>query len=276
MLWIGKDLIEGSRDTVDGLERLGKKIYFITNMAAKSRSQIHQDAKHHGYTITEDKILSASYAVAKYLFDRKFSKKVYLIGQSGTAMELKNLGIDYIDSNSNVNAYTNISEIVSNGIELDQEVGAVIVCFDDKFNYVKLLYACNYLKNPECLFIGSSLDDVYPTNNDTVIPATAPIIRAIECGCKRQATIVGKPFRSICESLIDQGHLIPARTLVIGDSAKFDILFGTNCGFQTMLVGTGVNSMGDVRKWQQSDNFEDKKLIPDVYLPKLGDLLTFL
>lgn len=271
-------MIAGSRDTVDGLERHGKKVYFVTNVASKSRSQIHQDAKDHGYKITEDRILSASYAVAKYLFDRKFSKKVYLIGRSGTAMELKKIGIDYIqDSNdSNMNESNNMSEIVSNGIELDQEVGAVIVCFDEKFNYFKLLKACNYLKNPECLFIGSSLDEVYPTNNGTVIPATAPIIRAIESGCKRQATIVGKPFKSICESLISQEHLIPERTLVIGDSVKFDILFGTNCGFQTMLVGTGVNSMDDVRTFQRSDNLEDQKLIPDVYLPKLGDLLKFL
>lgn len=271
-------MIGGSRDTVDKLERLGKKVYFVTNVASKSRSQIQQDAKNYGYNIREDNILSASYAVAKYLFDRKFSKKVYLIGHAGTEMELKNFGIDCIDSNndSNVNECKSMSDIITNGIELDQEVGAVIVCFDDRFNYFKLLKACNYLQNPECLFIGSSLDEIYPTNNETIIPATAPIIRAIEFSCKRPATIVGKPFQTICESLISQGHLIPERTLIIGDSAKFDILFGTNCGFQTMLVGTGVNSMDDVRKWQQSDNLEDKKLIPDVYLPKLGDLLMFL
>lgn len=94
--------------------------------------------------------------------------------------------------------------------------------------------------------------------------------------CGREATIIGKPNPDMCKSLFAQGNIVAERTIMIGDSAKYDILFGYNCGFQTLLVGTGVNSMDDVREWQRSKVEEDKQLIPDIYLPSLGDLLPLL
>lgn len=273
--WIGKNLIPGSRDVTKRLQKLGKTVYFITNAPNRSRKELQKIAQGHGYNITEDSILSASYAAAAYLHRRKFTKKVYVIGQAGTAQELEDLGIEYIDTDANP-TNQNVLDIISNGIELDEDVGAVIVSFDEKLSYLKILEATNYLKDGNCLFIGTSLDEIYPTKNGIVIPATAPNVRAIEVSSGRKATIVGKPNSIICESLLLEKKIIPGRTLIIGDSAKFDILLGTNCGFQTLLVGTGVNNIDEVREWQTSDSEEEKGFVPDVYLPKLGDLMKFL
>lgn len=230
-------------------------------------------AKSHGFNIDESHILSAPYAAAQYLKNRGFSKKVYLISGPGVGKELENVGIEHISTDT-INVQP-VVDIISNGLKLDADVGAVIVGFDENFNYSKILQASNYLKDANCLLIGTSLDEVYPTKNGIIIPATAPNIRAIETSANRKATIVGKPNTTICESLLADKAIIPERTLMIGDSAKFDILLGTNCGFQTLFVGSGVNSIEEVHQWQKSDCEADKKLIPDAYLPKLGDLLPF-
>lgn len=52
--------------------------------------------------------------------------------------------------------------------------------------------------------------------------------------------------------------------------------FGHNCGFYTLLVGSGTNSLADVERWRSSDDPELRKQIPDFYLPKLADLFEII
>lgn len=51
-----------------------------------------------------------------------------------------------------------------------------------------------------------------------------------------------------------------------------DIEFGVRCGFQTLLVLTGVTSTRDLEKIRK----EQIAPLPDVVLPKLGDLLKIV
>lgn len=89
-------------------------------------------------------------------------------------------------------------------------------------------------------------------------------------------SILGKPNPAICRTILNDGITKPLRTLMIGDNCKTDILLGKNCGFQTMLVGSGVHKLNDIQKWQNSHNADDKDFIPDTYINKLGDLLAFM
>lgn len=274
--WMGEKLIDGSRETTKRLQELGKKVYFVTNAPVKSRLDLQRSFMNRGYNITKDRIISSSYVVAKYLHDQQFDKKVYLLGSLGISKELNEFGIRYIDTNLEAIQIDELFHIITHGIELDPEVGAVVVGFDLNFCYPKLLAACNYLRDPKCLFLATSYNERYPTKNGTIIPGIAPFIQPIQVASGRQPTILGKPNPMMWKAFLDDGTIVPERTLMIGDSAKYDILFGSKCGFQTLLVGTGVNSLNDVHAWQMSNRDEDKNFIPDVYLPKLGDLLPFM
>ena len=39
------------------------------------------------------------------------------------------------------------------------------------------------------------------------------------------------------------------------------------------MVGTGVNSLGDIRRWEQSEETQERRMAADFYVDRLGDLL---
>lgn len=276
VLWLGPKVYDGCVETVNYLQEIGKNVYFVTNSTGKTRTELQQDATKRGFRITENQILTASYATAKYLHDLNFKKKVYLVGHGGIEKELSAFGIQYIKSQQTIQGQS-LYGMISNGVQLDDEVGAVVVTFDSHFSYTKLFEASNYIKRPECIFLATSFDEVYPTSDGGVIPLIGPLVSAIETASGRSSTIVGKPSSIMHEILLQQGgHIVPESTLMVGDSVKYDILFGSNSGMQTLLVGTGLNSINEVAVLQTSNSPDDKKLVPDVYVPKLGDILPLV
>lgn len=266
--------IHGSPDVINRLQDVGKRVYFLTNNSTKTRAGFLEKAHKLGFNINEEGIMSTAYATAKYLERRKFNKKVYLIGSSGIAEELDKVGIEHTPIGPDV-IKTNYVDMMNNEFKVDPNVGAVVVGFDEHFSFPKMMKAATYLNNPDVIFIGTNTDERFPSKNG-IVPGTGSIVRAVETCAERQPIVMGKPNPSICESLLSESGYSPERVLMIGDRCNTDILLGTNCGFQTLLVGTGVHHLHDVHKWRKSKSEDDKKLIPDVYLPKLGDLLPFL
>ena len=55
-----------------------------------------------------------------------------------------------------------------------------------------------------------------------------------------------------------------------------DILLGKNCGLMTLMVGTGVGTLTEVRKWECEEDEQSKRLVPDFYANKLEELLIHI
>lgn len=87
---------------------------------------------------------------------------------------------------------------------------------------------------------------------------------------------MGKPEEYMVKVLKERSNINPQRTLMIGDRCNTDIIFGTRCGFLTLLVLTGITTLSDVEKWKQSERQEERDLVPNYYIDALGDLLPYL
>lgn len=91
---------------------------------------------------------------------------------------------------------------------------------------------------------------------------------------------MGKPENWMCElSLMKESNCDSSRFLMIGDRLNTDIIFGKINNFQTLLVGTGINQLNDVK--EIIDKIEEgnldpelKSQIPDYFISSIGELLT--
>lgn len=202
----------------------------------------------------------------------------YVVGSRGITQELDLVGIRHTGVGPDV--MTSMAELVSGSFKPDSEVGAVIVGFDEHISYMKLFKAATYLDNPNVQFIATNTDERFPMPGGFVIPGTGSIVRAVEVCALRKPVIMGKPETSIAEPLFAEYGIVKERTLMVGDRGNTDILLGTRCGFQTLLVGSGVHNLTHVAEWKEGKgDYDDdvwKQCVPDVFVPKLGDLLSFM
>lgn len=81
-------------------------------------------------------------------------------------MELVDL--PYLSSSEDQEPPKDANDVVS--IEIERDIGAVLVGYDAGFNLRMVTKACSYLKNPDCIFIGSCEDSCLPINSPLLIP----------------------------------------------------------------------------------------------------------
>ncbi len=116
---------------------------------------------------------------------------------------------------------------------------AVVVGYDNHFNYVKLMKATNYLRAPDCHFIITNEDDTFPgANKKMIIPGwlqmlserymkickcfirlgTGAITAAVRhASSGREPIVLGKPSPLAFEYIRSRWSVDPQRTLMIGD-----------------------------------------------------------
>lgn len=274
VLWLHSDIIGEAPKVMNRFKEMSKGVFFVTNNSTKTRDEFAEKALSMNFNIGKEEIISPSFMAAQYLHSRGFDKEVYIIGSSGIARELDNVGIPHHGVGPDENS-ENITKFLRDEFTLNPNVGAVIVGFDEFFNFKKMVRACSYLDRPECIFIATNTDERFPTPQ-CIIPGTGALVKAVETAAERKPIIMGKPHPQARDMLVKNFAIDPDRTLMIGDRCNTDILFGKNCGFKTLLVETGIHKESDVRGWQKSDDEEEKKLVPDFILPSLTDLLPYL
>lgn len=170
---------------------------------------------------------------------------------------------------------TSLGELVNEHFQPHPDIGAVIVGFDEHFSFPKMFKAATYLDQPGCLFVGTNRDERVRMANGRTRPESGPMIRSVEVTAGRSCALAGKPEPFVCETLLVEngGTVRPERTLMVGDRCDTDVELGVNCGFRTLLVGTGVHSLEDVERFRAKDG---GRLVPDFYADSLGSVAKLL
>ncbi|CAG09614.1 unnamed protein product, partial [Tetraodon nigroviridis] len=267
VIWNGEKAIAGAVAVVSSLIRLGKNVVFVTNNCTRPRENYVHKFCRLGFTdVMLEQIFSSSYCSALYLRDVvQVRGQVFVIGCDGLRRELQEAGVPCLEDADEPNA--TIFDCA-----LAPDVKAVLVGHDDKMTFLKLAKASCYLRDPDCLFLATDNDPWHPLSSGRILPGSGSLTAALEVASGRKATVIGKPSRFMFECISSQfSGVDPAQCLMIGDRLQTDMLFGSNCGLDTVLTLTGVSQMEEAQEYSNSQLTSHRSLVPDYVVDTIAD-----
>lgn len=268
VLWTDNTPFAGSLQVINRLKELGKKVFLISNNSTSTMNQYMNKINKFDLHVTEDEVIFPALVAVSYLREQNLKKKAYILASSALIEMFESNDILCSNDVGPDHAVKTLEEFKTEVLKLDEEVGAVVIDFDTNINYIKMMKAVLHLRDPECLFVAGGIDVFVPVAEDVSIIGPGCFISVIELLSGRKAVVAGKPSLLIKDFISKRHPLNPERTLIIGDAISTDMQLGTNCGFQKLLVLSGISKLEDME--------EDSTNLPHYYAKTLGDLLPFL
>ena len=276
VIWRGDSVIPGIPQVIENLRAGGKKLFFVTNNSTKSRAGYKSKFTSLGLDVQPEEIFSSSFAAAAYLEQTNFKqtgKKVYIIGEKGIGEELDLIGVPWFGAEADKDNQPNMGS--GGRVEVDHDVGAVVVGFDRYINYYKLQYAQLCLNElPGCEFIATNLDRVTHLTDAQEWAGNGTMVGAVSGCTGREPTLVGKPAPLMIDYIAKKyGITDRSRICMVGDRLDTDIAFGRNNGLKTCLTLSGVTSEDELM-----DRVPRKKgtegIQPEFYVETINDFFA--
>jgi len=276
VLWQANTALQGAVETVNLLQKLGKKVLFITNNSTKTRHEYLEKLSKLGFSATADDIFGSAYTSALYLKHvHKITGKVYVVGNESMGKELSNVGINHFGIGPD---YDIVYHSQIPNCKLEKDVEAVLVGFDGNISFTKMLKAASYLGDPNCLYVASNDDQrMAMKGTNFVVPGTGCMVNSVTTAAGRKPDVIcGKPGSYMFKCIQKELNLIPERSIMIGDRMNTDILFGKTNNLKTLLVFTGIESHESLTKVINSKDCELKKQLPDYCMSSIGKWVPLL
>jgi HAD superfamily hydrolase (TIGR01450 family) len=236
VVWIGREPVPGSPQTLAALLASGKRIVFVTNNPAKFPAEYAERLRGLGVEVEESQIVTAGMVAARLAREAA--------GPDGSAFVISRATL------KEMVAATGVTVLEG---EAGREASVVVVSGHRDFDFAALLTAKRALDAGAAL-IGTSRDPTMPMP-DGEWPGTGAILAAVETASGRVAEIAGKPeghlFEIALESLALRGSESTndaeteprkPRVAMIGDRVSSDIEGGRRAGLETILVLSGTTT----------------------------------
>ena len=241
VLWRGDDgLLPGTVETLDLLDRLGKKCVFMTNNAAKSRAAYAKRFARLGLErVTLEQVVPSSFVAARWLArSQQEVRQAFVIGADGLIEEMRDAGIEVLtahdfdfpgaDPASN-EAGASLAAL-GEAVDALPRVGAVVVGHDTGFNFKALCLASLFLERPGVTFVATN-PDAYDVVSGHRMPGNGCFVAAIATVAGRAPdAMCGKPAADLASYLVSTYGLDPSRTVMVGDRLDTDIALAHEMG----------------------------------------------
>lgn len=221
-------LFDGAMEFFDEVNRTGGKYVFITNNSTKSIKDYVDKFTNMGVKVDESNFVTSSYATALFLEQEYKEDKLFAVGTASFIEELRQHGLKVTE-------------------EIEDDIAAVVVGFDNELTYSKVQKACELLETRELEYIATNPDLVCPVGFGYV-PDCGAICDFLRKAVNRMPLYVGKPNPIIVDMCLETTGYTKEETVVIGDRLYTDIACGNNAGVDTLVVFTGEAKAIDLQE----------------------------
>ncbi|SNS97444.1 HAD-superfamily subfamily IIA hydrolase, TIGR01457 [Anaerovirgula multivorans] len=227
-IYLGDELIDGSKKFLETIKNQGKRYIFLTNNSSKSKEIYVEKLNRLGIQASEEEVFTSGEATTMCLKKEKEGAKIYLLGTE--ALE---------------------EEFIREGFILEKErhknIDYVVLGFDTTLTYEKLWAACEYISEG-VEYIATHPDFNCPLPNDKFMPDAGAMAALIEASTGKTPKVIGKPNKEIVESIASKYGLKKEDMVIVGDRLYTDIKTGENAGIVSVLVYSGETKQEDYRK----------------------------
>jgi glycerol 3-phosphatase-2 len=244
VVWVGRELVPGSAETLGELIGAGKEIIFVTNNPGRPAAVYAERLREAGVPVGDDLVVTAGEATARLAAARAGrGATAFVIGAPAFHETVAAAGLDLLEG------------------EAGREASAVLVSGHRDFDYEELLTATRALQGGAALF-ATSRDPTMPMPGGAW-PGTGSVLAAIETASGATAEIGGKPERHLFGAARER-IAGAKRVAMIGDRVSSDIEGGRRAGLATILVLSGATARAE------AESVEPR---PDHVLERLADLV---
>ena len=221
-------LIPGASEFFDLLNEQGKDYVFMTNNSSKGKTSYVEKLNRLGIKATERNICSSVNATVMYLNEHKPGAKVYLVGTESLKHELLDEGFEIVPVDYR-----------------GEDIDFVLLGFDTELNYEKVRGA-SYFVSRGYPYIGTNCDLKCPVLDNKFIPDCGAIAKMIELATDRLPLFLGKPERTMVETVSKEWSMPVEKIACVGDRLYTDIAVGLNAGATSICVLTGEATVEEI------------------------------
>lgn len=225
VVWIGREPVPGSAETLRDLLAAGKRLVFVTNNPGRHPAAYADRLQEMGVEVGAERIVTAGMVVA-----RLAGEAALAAGADGTAFVIGGPALKEMVAATGARVLEG---------EPAEEAGVVVVSGHRGFDYAELVTAKRALDRGASLF-ATSHDPTMPYPGGE-LPGTGSILAAVETASGGRAEIAGKPERHLFE-MAKEAVGIEGPLAMVGDRLSSDIAGGANAGLETILVLSGTTT----------------------------------
>jgi HAD superfamily hydrolase (TIGR01450 family) len=118
-------------------------------------------------------------------------------------------------------------------------VEAVLVGLDPSLTYDKLKVALNALVKKGASLLALHTNRLYQDEEGELSPSVGPVVKALEYGSQKEATVFGKPSLEIYREAMRRYNVEAERCFMISDDPLSDLAGAKRLGMKTVFVTSG-------------------------------------